>query len=62
MSPRGERSLEPLTRRGGGIPAWMPWVVTAVGLVIVVGVVVLLRVWIGNWADGAVKQIQRLLG
>ncbi len=62
LSPRGERSQETIKRRGGGIGAWVPWAVTAAGIVIVVGIVVLLRIRIGGWASGAVRQIQRLLG
>ncbi len=62
LSPRGERTQETIKRRGGGIAAWVPWVVTAAGIVILVGVVVLLRVRIDSLALRVMGRIKGFLG
>ena len=61
LSPHGERSQATMKRRRGGIPTWVPWVVTVVGIAVVVSIVVLLRIRIAGWASKAIGGIQRLL-
>lgn len=56
LSPRAERSQETIKRRGG-IPSWMLWAATGASVVILVGVVILLRVWLGGWAGKAISGI-----
>ena len=52
LSPRGEGSQGAIKRRRGGVPAWTPWIVTAVGFVAVVGLVIFFRSRVGYWAAG----------
>ncbi len=61
LSPHGERSQATVKRRRDGLPKWVPWVVTAAGIVIVVSVIVLLRIRMAGWASDAIGRIQRLL-
>jgi len=61
LSPRAERSQETIKRRGG-MPSWVLWAATGASVVILVGIVILLRVWLGGWASKAITGIQRLLG
>ena len=62
LSPRGTRAQEAIKRRVGGIGGWVPWVVTAAGFIVVVGIVVLLRFRIGDLASGVIRRIQGFLG
>ena len=61
LSPQGERPQETIRHRRGGMPAWLPWVITGAGAVVLVLAVVLLRFQVNNWADGVVTQIRKLL-
>ncbi len=61
LSPHGERPKERTQRRRGGVPAWVPWAVTGVGVVAVGLVFALLKVRIVDWAAGVVNQIEILL-
>ena len=61
LSPRGEASQGAIKRRRGGVPAWTPWVVTAVGFVVVVGVVIFFRIRINFWATGVKSLIRGFL-
>ncbi len=61
LSPHGEITQSAIKRRRVGIPAWTPWVVAAVCLVIVVGVVIFLRGRVDGLASSVVSRIQGLL-
>lgn len=60
LSPNGERPKEKTARQGGGIPAWIPWAFSAVGLLALGVTFILLRMGMVDWAGGVVGHIQRL--
>jgi type VI secretion system protein ImpK len=61
LSPQGERPQETIRRRRGGMPAWLPWVITASSAVALVLIVFLLRFQITDWAADVVAQIRKLI-
>ncbi len=60
LSPSGVRPQETAKRQRGGIPAWVPWVLIAAGIVVVGVVVVLLRLRITDWAMGVINRIRSI--
>lgn len=61
LSPQGERPQETIKRQRGGMPAWVPWAISAGGVAATVLVVVLLRIQITDLAGSVVTQIRKLL-
>ena len=60
LSPHGGRPKEKAARRSGGIPAWVPWVFSAVGVVAVGVVFFMLRTQMVDVSGSVIGHIQRL--
>ena len=60
LSPHGGRPKEK-TARKGGIPAWVPWAFSGIGIVALVATFALLRMQMVDWANGIIGHIQRFM-
>jgi type VI secretion system protein ImpK len=60
LSPKGARQQETIKRRRSGIPAWVPWILIAIGVVSVGVTVIFMRSWISNWAVDVINRIKSI--
>jgi len=60
LSPKGARQQETIKRRRSGIPAWVPWILIAIGVVSVGVTVVFMRSWISSWAVDVINRIKSI--
>jgi type VI secretion system protein ImpK len=57
FSPHGGIPKETSRRRRSGIPAWLPWVLMAAGVVILGTVLISLKIGISDWATGIISRM-----
>ena len=62
ISPHGEASEKVVQSRRSGIPAWVPWVFSAAGVVAVCVIFIVLRIRIGGWTTAVIRRIQGIVG